>query len=177
MCTSAKSSFKSVLPGILLIFLTSGVLVAQDDKYGFTNLGNLLDVLPETKVAEKALNDYADSLSSVGNAKSKAFEEAYATIERKYNAGQLTPQQIQQAQADLERQQRELQAFDKQAQEWGSQRRNQLLAPILDRVLGAISEVAREGGYLMIFDTSSGALLFADEAWDITADVNKKLGI
>jgi outer membrane protein len=177
MCTSAKSSFKSVITGILLIFLTSGALVAQDDKYGFTNLGNLLDVLPETKVAEKVLNDYADSLSSVGIAKSKAFEEAYATIERKYSAGQLTPQQIQQAQVDLERQQRELQAFDKQAQEWGAQRRNELLAPILDRVLGAISEVAREGGYLMVFDTSSGALLFADEAWDITADVNKKLGI
>lgn len=151
--------------------------MAQDDKYGFTNLGNLLDVLPETKVAEKALNDFADSLSAVGNAKNKAFQEAYTTIERKYNSGQLTPQQIQEAQGDLERQQRELQAFDKQAQEWGAQRRNQLLAPILERVLGAISEVAREGGYLLIFDTSSGALLFADEAWDITAEVNKKLGI
>lgn len=177
MYTSAKFSFKSVLTGILLIFLGQGSLFAQEGKYGFTNLGNLLDVLPETKVAEKALNDYADSLSAVGNARSKAFEAAYAAIERQYNAGQLTPQQIQQAQGDLERQQRELQAFDKQAQEWGAQRRNQLLAPILDRVLGAISEVARDGGYLMIFDTSSGALLFADEAWDITADVNKKLGI
>ena len=56
-------------------------------------------------------------------------------------------------------------------------RREDLLKPILTRVEDAVKAVATENSYLMIFDTSSGAFLFAAESDDVSPLVKKKLGM
>lgn len=150
---------------------------SQEFKYGHTNLGNLLELLPETKQAEAALKTYADSLSKVAAEKEEAFMKLYASIQEKYNKGELTPLQTQEAQNDLAKKQQELQAFEKNAQDMGARRRDELLDPILDKILAAIQAVAKEGGYSLIFDTSSGAMLHADEKDDVTQLVRKQLGL
>ncbi|MBC7774905.1 MAG: OmpH family outer membrane protein, partial [Phycisphaerae bacterium] len=37
--------------------------------------------------------------------------------------------------------------------------------------------VAKENGYAMVFDTSTGAMLFASDSDDLTELVKKKLGL
>lgn len=162
---------------ILLLFSVCGALSAQAPRYGHTNLGNLLELLPETKVAEAKLKAYADSLSNAGNIKEQVFREAFSKLESDYKAGKLTPLQVQEGQAEMQKQQQELQTFDQKAQQLGAQRRDELLNPILSKMLDAIKEVAKENGYLMVFDTSSGAMLFANEMDDVTPLIRKKLGI
>ena len=60
------------------------------------------------------------------------------------------------------------------AQAYLEDRRNSLLEPILTEVREAIKVVAKENGYLMVFDISSGAMLFAAETDDVTELVKKK---
>ena len=56
---------------------------------------------------------------------------------------------------------------------------NELLAPIIDKAKSAIDKVAAAGGFLVVFDTSTGSLAYFDEATltDVAPAVKKELGI
>jgi outer membrane protein len=85
--------------------------------------------------------------------------------------------QAQTKEQELQKQQEYIQKFEQDAQQMVAVKREELLKPILTRVNDAIKAVATESQYLMIFDTSSGAMLFAAESDDVTALVKKKLGL
>lgn len=165
----------------LALFLFAGLATLQAQtpasKYGHMNLGNLLEEMPATKKANEELKGLADKLTAKGDSMGLAFQTAYNQLEKEYNDGVLTPVVFQQRQEALQKQQDELAAFQEDAQKQIDTRRDQLLEPILKEVEAAIKAVAVENGYLMIFDVSSGAMLFANETDDVTALVKKKLGL
>lgn len=166
--------------GLMLGLLLSALAVpaqAQTPKYGHMNLGNLLEKVPATTQANAALVRVSDSLSVVADSLGKAFEAAYLKLETDYNGRTLTPVQFEERKAALQKQQAELQEFDTKAQAHLEERRNALLEPILLEIQEAVRAVAKENGYLMVFDVSTGAMLFANETEDITELVKKKMGI
>lgn len=169
---------KMALPAAVF-FMSTLVLSAQTDapKYGHLNLGNLMAQLPQTKVAEDSLGVFMTQLSAKDSVMTKAFETAYLQLQKEYNEGSLTPVMLQQRQAQLEKQRQEIQEFEAKAQKDIEARRAQLLQPIYSKVEEAIKAVAQENGYLMIFDISTGAMLFAAETIDVMPLVKKKLGI
>jgi outer membrane protein len=166
--------------GPALVLLISALTVtaqAQTPKYGHMNLGNLLEQLPATAQANASLNTVSDSLGIVADSMGKAFEAAYKKLETDYTSRTLTPVQFEERKAALQKQQGLLQEFDTKAQAFIEERRNALLEPILKEVQAAIKAVAKENSYLMIFDVSSGAMLFAGETEDVTELVKKKMGL
>ena len=172
--------FRNISLFLVAAFLTTATaLTAQTTaaKYGHMNLGNLLDALPETKKANDDLKLFTDKLTAKDDSLTKNFQAAYQKLEQEYNAGQLTPVQAQTRQAELQKQQEVIQAFEQDAQKQVASRREELLKPILTKLDDAIKSVAKENGYAMIFDTSSGVMLFAADSDDVTALVKKKLGI
>lgn len=146
-------------------------------KYGHMNLGAMLELLPETKKANDELKTFADALGAKADSMAMALQTAAEALQREYDAGNLTPVQAQKRQAELQQQQETLQKFEQEANQLVSQRREELLRPILIKVDEAVKAVAKENGYAMIFDTSTGAMLFASEMDDVTALVKKKLGL
>ncbi|MBK8554305.1 MAG: OmpH family outer membrane protein [Lewinellaceae bacterium] len=162
----------------LVLLLGAATVQAQTPatKYGHMNLGNLLDELPSTIAANTTLNALAASLTAKGDSMAAVFQAEYAQLEKEYNEGALTPVQAQQRQIALQKKQEEIKAFEEDAQKQLDGRRNELLEPILGQVDKALREIAKEQGYLMIFDVSSGAMLFADEADDVTPLLKKKMG-
>lgn len=154
-------------------------LLAQTEspKYGHMNLGNLLNDMPETALAEVQLRSYADSLNQKDSVMSLAFQTAYLQLKKEYEDRNLTQVQLQQRQAELEQQRQAIQKFEEEAQKLVEARRAEALKPILTRIDEAIRAVAKENGFLMIFDVSTGAMLFAAETIDVTPLVKKKLGM
>ena len=69
------------------------------------------------------------------------------------------------------------QQFETVIQQLVQAKREELLKPILDKVDVAIKAVGKEGGYLYIFDTSTGATLYALESEDVLPKVKAKLGL
>lgn len=160
------------------LLLSAFALQAQTSpKYGHMNLGNLLEMLPDTKKANDELKVFADKLTALDDSMGMALRNAIDTFQTRYEAGILTPVQAQQQEAKLQKQQQDLQKFEQEANEKVAAKREELLKPILTKVDEAIKAVAKEGGYAMIFDTSTGAMLFATDTDDITEAVKKKLGI
>lgn len=146
-------------------------------KYGHLNLGNLLESLPDTKKANEDLKVITDKLTAKDDSLTKAFQAQYATFEKAYNERTMTPIQSEAGQAALQKMQEEIQKFEQDAQQTIAAKREELLKPILGKVDEAVKAVAKESGYAMIFDTSSGAMLFAAETDDVVALVKKKMGL
>ena len=67
--------------------------------------------------------------------------------------------------------------FQKEIQEKIAKKREELYGPILDKVDTAIKEVAKDGGYTMVFNADTQILLYADDETNLTDKVKAKLGM
>ncbi len=160
------------------IFSTSISLFAQSGaKYGHTNLGNLLEIMPESKKANDDLNAYTQKLVTKGDSLAKIFEAEVAVFQKHYQEGTKPMIELQKMQQDLQLKQEALQKFDRESQESAAVKRDELLKPILTKVQDAIKAVAKANGYLMVFDVSGGSMLYAAESDDVTPLIKKQLGI
>jgi len=162
----------------LIALFTATALSAQTaPKYGHMNLGNVLEEMADTKKANDDLQLYTNKLTATDDSLTKAFQAAYTQLEADYKSGTTPPVQLQKRQEDLQKQQEFIQKFEQEAQQQVAAKREELLRPILAKITDAVKAVAKEAGYAMIFDTSSGVMLFAAETEDVTALVKKKLGM
>lgn len=171
-------SIKTPFCILMALLLGTAALNAQTTpKYGHMNLGSLFDLLPETKKANDELKLRTDKLTAQDDSLTKNLQAQAAKLQQEYNSGTLTPVAAQTRQAELQKQQEAIQQFEENAQKEVNDFRQQLYQPILSKLEDTIKAVAKENGYQMIFDTSSGALLFFNDTDDVTALVKKKLGI
>jgi outer membrane protein len=67
--------------------------------------------------------------------------------------------------------------FERQLSTKMEERRQKKLAPILEKVDKAIKQVAEENNYKMVFDTSGGSMLYAQDSKDIGDQVKNKLNL
>ena len=168
---------KLSLVGIVgvLLFFGSAALSAQ--KLGFLNSRNLLVEMPEVAKSDSILILYQKQLSVQGDSMGKAFQEEYKTFAAAYQGGTLPAVQLQKRQEDLQKKQTALQTFAKDSEQKMAILRKQLLQPILAKMDDAIRAIGKDGQYSMIFDTSVGDTLYAQDGIDIAPMVRQKLGL
>ncbi|MEL6655191.1 MAG: OmpH family outer membrane protein [Bacteroidota bacterium] len=165
---------------LLVSTLVLGSLIALtgQDRYGHLNFGNLIAVMPEAIQANDSLEIMQATMVARGEAMAAQFQRDASAFIKDVQSGILTPVQQQERQAALEKRQVEIQNFEQEIVQTMGATRNQMLEPIIARAQQAIDDVAKENGYVMIFDTSVfNAVMFADETEDIMDMVKAKLGI
>lgn len=167
---------KKILFALLMIFAAIAPALAQ--KYGHMNYGNIMIALPATAEADKQLEAFKKTLVDKGEVLSKKLQEDYIAFLKEDKDGKLSPLLKQQKQAALQAQQEAITKYEEVVRTELQQKREELIRPITDKVEKAIQDIAKEGGYTMIFDTSQfNAILFAKESEDITPKMKLKLGI
>ena len=165
---------------LLVSTLVLGSLIALtgQDRYGHLNFGNLIAVMPEAIQANDSLEIMQATMVARGEAMAAQFQRDASAFIKDVQSGTLTPVQQQERQAALEKRQVEIQNFEQEIVQTMGATRNQMLEPIIARALQAIDDVAKENGYVMVFDTSVfNAVMFADESEDLMDMVKAKLGI
>ena len=163
---------------ILLCLITffAGALQAQVQKLGHVNSATVIQGHPAISSANSQLEAYQKSLTDPFEVKSKDFEAKYHAYVEQANSGTLSQNATQTKQAELQTLQDSLASEQDQIKFKVMQKREELLQPILTEVDSVIQLIGKEGKYTMIFDTSvSGALLFAEEADDLTTAVQARL--
>lgn len=173
----SKMLNKAHLTLLAAMFFAVALSAQTTFKYGHMNLGNLVEQLPDVKAAEAQLKIFADKLTAIDDSLTKSFQADYERLAKAYQAGELPAIEAQKQQDILKKRQEVIQAFEESANKQVTDKRSELLKPILDKVQEAVNMVAKESGYAMVFDTSSGAALYALETEDITPLVKKKLGL
>ncbi|MCC2616167.1 OmpH family outer membrane protein [Aestuariibacter halophilus] len=162
----------------LLTIVFSFTLHAHNLKIGYTNAEYILSRLPEARVIESQLKEYEGQLQRQLQYKYEAFQAKAADF--KNNAASMNEAARADKERELQSLQENIQTFKVEAEAALLKKRNQLLAPAVEKVGEAIRDVAEAHGFQFVF--SSGAagldvLLFAEERSNITDLVMAKLGI
>lgn len=155
--------------------LLAGSLFAQSPKFGYINSSELLSLMPEVRIADSTLQQYAksyqDQLETMGKEYQKKVQE-YQAQERTMSDAvkEVKAKEIQQLGERI-------QSTEQSAQEKISKRREEIYSPIIEKAEMAIKEVGKTNNYDYIFDTSAGALLYYKDADNVISLVKNKLGI
>lgn len=160
---------------VAMLFL-AGTALAQ--KYAFVDTEYILKNIPSYTAAQEKL----DQLSEAWD---KEVTEAIAEVERMYKEYQ-NDEVLLSREAKSRREEeiisREQEAKELQNSFFGVEgelytKRQELIQPIQDEIYNAVQEIAAEGSYAVIFDTSSGMnMLYTNPKYDVSDEVLEKLG-
>jgi outer membrane protein len=158
-----------------IVLFTCSNLFAQTLKFGHVNSTQLLSMMPETKVADSALQKFGSSLESQLKTMNAEYENKVQDYKDKQSS---MSEPILNAKAkeisDLEGR---IQDFQQSAQQSIQKKKEELYSPIIKKAEDAIHAVGKEKSYTYIFDASVGALLYFQDSDDIMSLVKSKLGL
>lgn len=146
-------------------------------KYGHINSKALLLEMPEIKQADTKIQEFQQHLVVKGEEMIKELQDQYQATIKKAENNELSPIQLQEEETKLTAKQQAIQVFDNEMQQKVILKRQELYAPVFQKVDKAIKAVGAAENYTMIFDTSTGTVLFAEQTEDITTKVRTKLGL
>ncbi|MBV6441987.1 MAG: OmpH family outer membrane protein [Haliscomenobacteraceae bacterium CHB4] len=159
--------------GLLLTLATEGI----SQKFGFCNSALLLTQLPDVKAADSDLQAFQTQLTKKGQERVKALQDAATDLDRKKQLGTISPKDFDAQYAKLEEERESIAKYEQEVYQKLTQKREELYKPLLDKVNKAMSDVATENGFALVFDSSTQILIYAHESLDVTQKVKEKLGI
>jgi len=161
----------------ILIILCSLAFTTQShaQKFGYINTQELLNSVPQVKEANVNIETYRDQLLKKGQEMLQTLQGKYQALNEKKD--EYSPKQLELEATNLKAEEQKIIEFEQSSQKLIMEKSEKLLKPIRDRIQTAIDAVASENGYTYIFDYSTGFVLYADAASDVSALVKAKLGI
>jgi outer membrane protein len=161
----------------LSILFCGVVLHAQTLKIGYTDIEYVLTQMPDYKTASNEIELFQKKLEErfrIKNDYAQSKLQEYYDMERS-----LTMDQKKSKEDELMKLDEELKQFEKDAQVELQKKQDDLLAPIREKVLKAIEQVAMEKGYTYILNRSGGLMnvLYGPKEDDVTESLAGKLGI
>lgn len=168
--------FASLIAAIMFV----GITANAQQKIGYTNVDFILNNLPDAKDIETKLKTEKAQYDKLLQDKVSDFQKKYED----YQKNQATMAAVIKAdrEKELTNQNNAIQEFQQSSEGALQQKQQQLLAPVLDKIDKTIKEVAKENGYVYVFNTDAGPgttpiLLVAPDADNISDLVFKKLGV
>lgn len=171
-----KTAIKTLALGLLMV-IGSAATQAQNSKIGHINVDQLISLMPETKEAEASLQAYAQSLET-------DLTDMQTELQTKVNNFRANEKVM--TELSKETKYKEIQDLDTRIQEYQQKAQQdlqmkemELLTPVLEKAQNAITEVANEGGFAYILDSSNskGNVIYNEGGNDIMPLVKTKLGL
>lgn len=160
---------------IVAAFFVLAFSSAQAQKFGHIDSGALLDLMPEVKSADSILTKYQKSLEDSYNNMITEYQTKLADFQKKEKTMQEFEKELKQQELlDL---QNRISNFQDSAQDKLQAKKQEVYAPILKKAEDAVKAVAKENGYAYVFDTSVGAVIYAQDSDNIMPLVKKKLNL
>ncbi len=160
---------------MFVVALSTTTMAQKGVKIGHINSNDLLTAMPERTAVQKNLEEYANQLKVTLDAMRKEYETKVGEFQSKQDVMTdiIKETKIKEI-TDLEKR---ITEFQQTAEADLQKKEQELLQPIIDKAKTAINDVAKEGNYTYVLDSSVGVVLYSVEGDDILAKVKKKLGI
>lgn len=168
---------KKVIKLTLAVALTLSASSLFAQKFGRINTQEILLAMPETKEMNTNMQAYGKDLEDNLETIAVEFNQKLADYQKNYASYSDAVRQLKEK--ELQELQNRRQEFEQIAQQDYQKKQQELLAPIIDKAKAAIDKVAKDNGYIAIFDTATGSLASFDEKQltDIAPLVRTELGI
>ncbi|MCR9102595.1 MAG: OmpH family outer membrane protein, partial [bacterium] len=142
-------------------------------KFGYVNSAAILAEMPEVKQADANLEALQKQLQKKGQSMLEQLQQDYGVLQQKVQSGDLSPKQQEEEAQKLQAREQEIAAFEQDMRKQVSDKREELLGPIYEKVNQAIKDVAEENGFQFIFDQN--VLLYAEDSQNVNDLVKAKL--
>lgn len=166
---------KLILTLCVLMAANTALRAQTTVKLGHVDRQALMLMLPERKAAETKMQDFAKTLDARLQAMGQEYQNKVADAQSKAENMTKTEQQV--AMREIQELEQRISDAQDKAKEDLTKQENELLSPMIDRTNKAIKDVAAEGNFTYIFDTSTGMVLYSDGGTDILPLVKAKLNI
>lgn len=160
---------------IALLLCVSLSALAQSNKLGHINSTELLQLMPEVKVADSTLQGYQKQVQDQFQTMQTEGQQKYDEFQK--NAATMPDAVKEVKQQELQDLQNRISQFQQTAQDKFQTRKEELYSPILKKAEDAIKVVAKENNYSYVFDMGTGAVIYASDSDDLMPLVKKKLGL
>jgi len=167
---------KKIVTILIGTFLFSGIIFAQ--KFAFVDSDYIMQNIPSYNAAQEELNKISEQWEAEVAAEYEEIDKMY----KSYQSERVLLTDEMRSKREEEIMNKEKSVKDLQRKYFGPEgdlfkKREELVKPIQDALYKAVKELSAEGGYAVIFDTSSGAsILYSNPRYDMSDDVLKKLG-
>lgn len=172
---------KKILFTLVVVFMTATYFNANAQikayKFGYVNSLEILDAIPEKKTADADLEKYGNDLYANLEKMYGEYQSKIQDFQKKMQDGNMSEVDQEFKAKEIQDLEKRIQDFQDQADEKVSKKRQTLYQPLVDKINKAIEDVAKEGGYTYIFDSSMGTLLHADESENLLNIIKKKMGL
>lgn len=158
----------------LAIFITSFGTQAQT-KVGTIDAEYILAQMPEIAQVEKDLKAYNDKLQEDFQANITKYDTLIANYQA--NNATFTEEEKSSKESEIISVENDIKNFRQKATALLQFKRNELTQPLYLKIDEAMKVIIAAEKYTQIFNTSINGLAYADEKYDITEAVMKKLGI
>lgn len=146
---------------------------AQQGKIAYVNSQDLLEAMPEAKVAQTQLAAMAGQLDSIY----KKYINEYQMLIQKIQNPLITEIEKDAIGQDLSYLEQRIQQYEQDSQTKLDAKKAELFQPIIDKATAVVKEVAKEAGYAYVIDNSLGVLIMAPDGDNILPLVKKKMNI
>jgi outer membrane protein len=163
------------------VFAVAGLAVlaapaaAQAPKLGYVDSGRIIAEAPGAKEAQATFEKDMDRY----RAQLKSMEDSLKTMMSDYEAKQvmLSPEAKKTREDAIREKQGAYQQRASQLEDQANRRQNELVEPIMRKINAVLMTIRKEGGYSIIFDVSKGGVVAADSAYDLSAEVLRRLNL
>ncbi len=165
-----------VLTIICSVMLTAS---AMSQQLVVIDVAAVLESMPEYTAAQQEL----DRIAATWNQEIAQEYDKIKSLYNKYQAEQVLLSDEMKKKREDEIMTKEKQVRELQREKFGPEgqlfdKRQQLVAPVQDRVYAAIQSYADERGIDLVLDKSSASgIIFANDRYDKTDEIKKKMGI
>ncbi len=164
---------------IILLLAVTSTFSQTSQKIAHADWELIFSELPEYKTIESELKSFETQLQNQLAMRSRELEEKFEAY-RNLPPGTAEPIR-RDKETELASLRDNLQNFRQDAQASLQRKQEELVTPLFEKVAQAIENVAREEGYAYVVNphamNGGRLLLFADDRFDISALVLKKLGV
>jgi len=172
---------KNKVIGIMLLtaFVVAGSAIsslAQDIKIGYIDSIKILADYQGTQEAERLYRQEVDAWT----ADKEKREQEIVRLQEELRAQSLmlSEEKKQEKRLELEKQMQTYQRFMEETfgdNGLAAKRNKELTQPIVDKINKILEDLAKEQGYLLVFDVANADIVYADKSLDLTEVVLTKL--
>lgn len=158
----------------LLMFFAVSTATAQI-KYGHIDSEEILQAMPEYKQLKATMDRKRREQENKITAMYADFQKRQQELQE-FGEGLMVAVAEEKA-MELDSLQKTIVAYQENANAELESLQQKLVKPLNDKYLKIVSQVAKENGYTLILDTSTGIVAYGNETYDVTDLVKKKMGI
>ena len=164
---------KKIVITAVMAFL--GAAAFAQPKFAHVNYAELVQLCPEADSARTTMTASSNEAQATYQAMVEEFNAKYEEYQSK--AGTWTTSIRQTKEQELTDIQQRIQQFSQNVDVELQQQQQQLMAPIYEKALNAVKDLAKAGGYIYVFDVNSLLYYDAAQSTDLTPEARKVLNI